>query len=581
MFVAKVPNRSFPPCYLLRESHRVNGKVTTTTLANLSHLELFQIEAIAAALKGQALVPLEGALTIDRSLPHGHVAAIVGTLGKLGIDRLIEAEDSKHLSLVLGMMALRMMAPSSKLSMTRMLRAQTETSSLRSVLALEHLNENDLYGAMDWLLPRQDRIEKKLAQRHLADGMLVLYDITSVYFEGTKCELARYGHNREGKEGTTQIVVGLVCSAEGCPVSVEVYEGNRSDSTRVAEQIERVKTKFGITKVVLVGDGGMITGKLIEKQAETDRAFCYVTALRSEAIRRLIKQGVVDRELFDRQEMAEVSSPDYPGQRLVVCMNPYLREERGRKREQLLDWAEKKLGKLKAAVERERRPLRGGQSIAMKVGAIFEHSPVKKHFDLSITESCLEWTRKKSSIEEERALDGLYIIRTNVDAAALPTDDAVRTYKRLSTVERAFRSMKLSDLEIRPVYHWNSDRVRAQVFLCMLAYYVEWHMRRALAPILFDEHDGDGKRAANPNPVATAQGSAAKKRKVASRVTDDGFPVHSFQTLLADLATLTLNTVKTPKAEAFTMMSVPTPLQAKAFELLGLGRTEISVSRSP
>ena len=581
MFIAKVPNRSSPPCYLLRESHRVGGTVTTTTLANLSHLELSQIEAIAAALKGQQLVPLEQALTINRSLPHGQVAAIVGTLRKLGVDRLIDTEASKQRSLVLGMLALRIMAPSSKLSMTRMLRQETESSSLRRVLGIGDLNENDLYRAMDWLVPRQDSIEKKLAQRHLEAGMLVLYDITSVYVEGTKCELARYGHNRDGKEGRTQIVVALVCTAEGCPVSVQVYEGNRSDSTTVAEQIEKVKTRLGIAKVVLVGDRGMITGKLIEEQAEADGGFSYVTALRSEAIRRLITQGLLDRELFDREDLAEVASPEYPGQRLVVCMNPYLRQERGRRREELLDAAEMKLGRLKAAVERERRPLRGEQAIAMKVGAIFERNPMKKHFDLSITESSLEWTRKKASIDEERALDGLYIIRTNVDAAALPPDEAVRTYKRLSTVERAFRCMKLSDLEIRPVYHWNSDRVRAHVFLCMLSYYVEWHMRRSLAPILFEEHDRDGKRAANPDPVAKAHGSAAKQRKVASRVTDDGFPLHSYQTLLADLATLTLNIVTTPTGGTFTMLSVPTPLQTKAFELLGLGHTDLGVGRSP
>jgi transposase len=581
MFIAKVPNRTSPPCYLLRENHRVDGKVKTTTLANLSHLGINQINAIAAALRNEDLAPVGSLFAINRSLPHGHVAAIIGTLRKTGIDRLIATEESPNRSLVLGMLALRILAPDSKLAMSRMLSAETAAASLGHVLGIGTISANDLYRAMDWLCPMQERIENELAHRHLADGSLVLYDITSVYFEGTKCELAKYGHNRDGKTGTTQIVVGLICTGEGCPISVEVFEGNTADPTTVAQQIEKVKVRFGIRNVILVGDRGMITGKLIEGQAKDGGTLSYVTALRSEAIKRLVNNGLIDRELFDQENVAEISSPDFPGERLVVCMNPYLRDERGRKRDELLESAKEKLVHIEAAVRREKRPLRGKDVIGMKVGALFDRNPMKKHFELGIGESAFSWAVKIGSVEEERRLDGLYVIRTNVDESQLGRDDAVRTYKRLSKVERAFRYMKLGDLEIRPVYHWRSDRVRAHVFLCMLAYHIEWHMRKALSSILFEEHDGDGKKAAQGDPVAPAQGSAAKKRKVARKRTDDDLPVHSFQSLLKDLATLTLNMVTTAMGGTFTMLSGPTKLQAKAFDLLELSAKELAVGRSP
>ena len=581
MFIAKVPNRTSPPCYLLRENHRVDGKVRTTTLANLSSLSQNQIAAISAALKNEDLAPVPSLFQIDRSLPHGHVAAIIGTLRKIGIDRLIAPDESPNRSLALGMITLRILAPDSKLAMSRMLSAETATSSLSQVLGIGTVGANDLYRAMDWLGPMQERIEKELATRHLADGALVLYDITSVYFEGTKCELAKYGHNRDGKTGTTQIVVGLICTGEGCPISVEVFEGNTADPTTVAGQIEKVKVRFGIRNVILVGDRGMITGKLIEAQAKDGGSLSYVTALRSPSIKQLVDRGLIDRELFDQENMAEISSPDYPGERLVVCMNPYLREERGRKRDELLESAKGKLAQLEASVKREKRPLHGKDAIGMKLGAIFARNPMKKHFGPEIGESTFSWIVKGDSVEEERKLDGLYVIRTNVDKSHLADSDAVRTYKRLAKVERAFRCMKLSDLGIRPVYHWRSDRVRAHVFLCMLSYYVEWHLRKALAPILFEEHDEAGKRALHGDPVAPAPGSKAKARKVARNRTDDDLPVHSFQSLLKDLATLTLNTVTTAKDATFTMLARPTRLQAKAFDLLGLGAKELSVGRIP
>jgi transposase len=586
MFVARVPNRNSPPCYLLRENHRVDGKVKTTTLANLSSLSQNQIDAISAALKNEDLAPVSSLFRIDRSLPHGHVAAIIGTLRKIGLDRLISPTESLNRSLVLGMIALRIMAPDSKLAMSRMLSAETATSSLSQVLGIGTVSANDLYRAMDWLGPMQNRIEKELATRHLVDGSLVLYDITSVYFEGTHCELAKYGHNRDGKTGTSrgyasQIVVGLICTGEGCPISVEVFEGNTADPSTVADQIEKVKARFGIHNVILVGDRGMITGKLIEAQAKDGGTLSYVTALRSQAIKQLVESGLIDRELFDQDNMAEISSPDFPGERLVVCMNPYLREERGRKRDELLESAKKKLTQLDAAVKREKRPLRGKDAIGMKVGGIFARNPMKKHFKLEIGESTFSWAVKNDSVEEERKLDGLYIIRTNVDKSRLADSDAVRTYKRLAKVERAFRCMKLSDLEIRPVFHWRSDRVRSHVFLCMLSYYVEWHLRKALAPILFEEHDEKGERALHGDPVAPAPGSTAKARKVARKRTDDDLPVHSFQSLLKDLATLTLNTVTTAKDATFTMLTRPTKLQARAFDLLDLGAKELSVGRTP
>lgn len=579
MFIAKIPNRDSPPCYLLRENRRVDGKVKTTTLANLSSLSQNQLAAISAALKNEDLAPISSIFQIDRSLPHGHVAAIIGTLRKIGLDRLIAPKDSLDRNLVLGMIALRILAPDSKLAMSRMLSTETATSSLSRVLGLDTVTANDLYRAMDWLGPMQERIEKELATRHLVDGSLVLYDITSVYFEGTKCELAKYGHNRDGKIGTMQIVVGLICTGEGCPISVEVFEGNTADPSTVADQIEKVKKRFGIRNVIIVGDRGMITGKLIDQQAKDGGSLSYVTALRSHAIKQLVESGLIDRELFDLQDMAEISSPDFPGERLVVCMNTYLRDERRQKRDDLLESAKKKLALLEAAVKREKRPLRGKDAIGMKIGAVFARNPMKKLFEIKIGESTFSWAVKTDALEEERKLDGLYVIRTNVDKAGLSDSDAVRTYKRLAKVERAFRCMKLSDLEIRPVYHWRSDRVRAHVFLCMLSYYVEWHLRKALAPIIFEEHDEKGKRAAHGNPIAPAPGSPAKARKVARKRTDDDLPVHSFQSLLKDLATLTLNTVTTAKDATFTMLSTPTIIQTKAFELLGLGAKDLNVGR--
>jgi len=579
MFIAKIPNRNSPPCYLLRENHRVDGKVKTTTLANLSHLDINQINAIAAALKNEDLAPVSSLFTIDRSLPHGHVAAVIGMLRKTGIDRLISPVESLDRSLVLGMLALRIIAPDSKLAMSRMLSMETATSSLGYVLGIDTITANDLYHAMDWLGPMQERIENELAYRHLADGSLVLYDITSVYFEGTHCELAKFGHNRDGKTGTTQIVVGLICTAEGCPISVEVFEGNTADPTTVAGQIEKVKARFGIRNVILVGDRGMITGKLIEEQTKNGGTLSYVTALRSEAIKKLVGSGLIDRELFDQENVAEISSPDFPGERLVVCMNQYLREERTRNRDDLIEAAKKKLGQIEASVLRKKRPLCGKDAIGMKVGAFFEKNKMKKHFELEIGETSFSWKVKTDSVDEERKLDGLYVIRTNVDESQLGRDDAVRTYKRLAKVERAFRCLKLTDLEIRPVYHYRSDRVRTHVFLCMLSYYIEWHMRKALAPILFEEHDEAGKTAAQGDPVAPAKGSAAKKRKVERKRTEDDLPIHSFQTLLKDLATLALNTVTTDKGGTFTMLTSPTKLQAKAFDLLGLGAKELTVGR--
>lgn len=567
MYVDTVPNRNSPPAILLRESVREGSKIHKHTLANLSDWPASQLDSLRRVLKGQTLVPPEEAFQIVRTLPHGHVAAVLGTLRRLGLHELLSRDASRPRDLVTAMIVARLLDPRSKLATARGLGSETQFSSLRESLHLAAADENDLYRAMDWLLPRQARIEDALAKRHLAEGTLVLYDITSTYFEGQHCPLAHLGHSRDHRPGHLQIVFGLLTNAEGCPVAVEVFPGNTGDPKTVAAQVTKLRQRFGLQHVVLVGDRGMITKARIGEDLRTRPGIEWITALRAPQIQALVADGSLQLSLFDEQDLGEITHPAYPGERLIVCRNPLLAEERCRKRKELLAATEKELERVKAAVERARRPLRGKAEIALAVGQARSRYKMGKHFQLRIGEESFHYQRKQDQIEREAALDGFYVIRTNVAAEVFSSQQAVRSYKGLSAVERAFRSLKSVDLKVRPIHHRQADRVRAHVFLCMLAYYVEWHLRRAWAPILFDDHDKAAGEARRKNVVAAAQRSPQAERKALTKRTADGLPVHSFQTLLADLHTLAKNKIQMGEV-VFEMITVPTPLQQRAFDLL-------------
>ena len=573
MYVALVPNRSSPPAYLLREGYREGGKVKSRTLANLSHWPLAKIERLRRVLRDEVLSDTAEGLTMLRSLPHGHVAAVLGIARKIGLDRLLAAGQApaRLAALVLAMILARVIDPASKLATARQLDAATATSSLGPLLELGTVSEQELYAALDWLLSQQSRIESRLARRHLSQGTLVLYDVSSTYFEGRTCPLARRGYSRDGKRDKLQIIFGLLCASDGCPVAVEVFAGNTGDPSTLAAQVAKLKQRFHLDHVVLVGDRGMITEARVEtvlKPAGLD----WITALRAPTIRTLLEQGAFQLSLFDERDLAEVTSPDFPDDRLVVCRNPWLAAERARKRLDLLAATEADLRKVAKAVARKTKPVRGADKIGLAAGAVLNRHKVAKHFILTITDDAFGFERNTEAIEAEGKLDGFYVIRTNLDKATLATSDVVRVYKSLSQAERAFRSIKTVDLEIRPIHHRLSDRVRAHVLLCMLAYYLEWHMRQALAPILFDDHQRAEAAAARSSIVAPAQRSKAARRKAATKRTTDGLPVHSFQSLLAELATFTRNTMAMAAAphDTFLLYPQPTPIQLRAFELLAV-----------
>jgi hypothetical protein len=556
--------------WLLRRTYRDNGKVKHRTLGNLSHLPPQTIEVIRRSLRGETLVAPEDIFDIVRSRPHGHVAAVLGTERRLALAGLIAAERSPERDRVEALIVARILGPASKLATARALHDQTLHSSLGEVLELGAVDEDDLYDAMDWLLPRQRRIEDALARRHLSQGTLALYDLTSTYFEGRKCPLAKFGHSRDGKKGKLQIVLGLLCNGEGCPVAVEVFEGNTADPKTVAAQVHKLRQRFGLERVVLVGDRGMITSARIREDLKTEPGIEWITALRAPAIRKLVDGGSLQLSLFDHKDLAEISDPAYPNERLVVCRNPLLAEERARKRQDLLAATERELAKIVAATARSRRPLRGRTAIALRVGKVLGRFKMKKHFRLDITDEGLRYERDLKRIEREAALDGIYVIRTSVAAAALSSQETVRWYKRLATVERAFRSLKTVDLHVRPIGHRKADRVRAHVLLCMLAYYVEWHMRKALAPILFDDDDKAAGEARRSSVVAPARRSRRAEEKAHTKRTADGQPVHSFQTLLRDLATIVKNRVRLQAnpATEFDRITIPTASQQRALDLL-------------
>ena len=570
MYVTRVPNRSSPPAVLLRESYREGGKVKTRTLANLSDWPDTKVEALRRVLKGEVAGLSKGEAQIERSAPHGHVAAVLGMARKLKLDKLLPGEPERLAKLALAMIVARSIEPAAKLATARQLSEATAAHSLGAVLELGDVDEDELYAALDLLGEAQPRIEAALAKRHLRDGCLVLYDLTSSYLEGRKCELARYGYSRDGKKDKLQIVFGLLCAADGCPVAVEVFEGNTGDPSTLAAQVTKLKERFGLSHVVLVGDRGMITQARIREDI-APAGLDWLTALRAPAIQELAADnGPLQLSLFDERDMAEITSPDYPGERLIVCRNKALAAERGRKREELLAATEKELAKVAASVTRSRNPLRGAGKIGLKAGAVLGKHKMAKHFELAIGDNSFAYSRNQASIQKEAALDGFYVLGTSVPAETLDAPAAVLAYKSLSQVERAFRSMKTVDLEVRPIHHRLAERVRAHVFLCMLAYYVTWHMHRALAPMLFEDHDKGSAAQSRPSPVAPAKVSPAAKAKAASRKTADGRPVHSFRTLLQDLATLTRNTVRFGDAPPVTMLAKPTAIQQEAFERLGL-----------
>jgi hypothetical protein len=572
MYVETVPNRASPPAILLRESWREDGKVHKRTLLNLTHWDPAHVEGLRAVLKGGTVIPPgQDAIRIERSLPHGHVAAVLGTARRIGLDTLLGPEGNRCRDLVLALLVSRILDPASKLATARRLSPDTASSSLGEMLGLGEVDEDELYAALDWLHERQPAIETALAKRHLQGGTLVLYDVSSSYLEGRCCPLAARGYSRDGKPGKLQITYGLLCAPDGCPAAIEVFEGNTGDPATLATQIDKLKQRFRLEHVVLVGDRGMITEARISEDLRP-AGLDWITALRAPAIQALVASGRLQMTLFDERNMASITSPDYPNERLIVCRNPDLAAERQRKRLELLDATARDLARIQAAVSRQRNPLRGSAEIALKVGAVLDQHKMAKHFALDIADASFHFTRKQDVIDAEAATDGLYVVRTSLETDRLDEATTVRSYKSLALVERAFRCLKSVDLQLRPVRHWLPERVRAHVFLCMLGYYLEWHLRQRLAPMLFHDTDRDAAEAQRNGPVAKAERSPAAIAKQTTGVTPDGLPVHSFSSLLADLATLARNTVTTAinPHRPFTLLTRPTPIQQKAFDLLGL-----------
>jgi hypothetical protein len=565
MYVESIPNRASPPAILLRHAWREGKKIRKRTLANLSTWPTAQIEALRKVLRGETLVSPSELFAIERSTPHGHVEAVLGTMRKLGLPALIASKPSRERDLVLAMVAERLVRPCSKLATTRL----WHTTTLAEELAVGDAEVDDLYAALDWLLARQARIETKLAARHLKDGALVLYDASTSYYEGRTCPLARFGNDRDGKK-LPVILYGLLTDEAGRPVAIEVYPGNTGDPTTVAEQIDKLRDRFGLAHVVLVGDRGMLTQAQIDKLKQHP-GLGWISSLRSPAIRSLVDKGYLQRSLFDETNLAEIRSPEFPGERLIACFNPLLLTERRRKRQELLAATEKDLERLSREVKRRTKTPLDKAAIGIKAGRILGRFKMAKHFRLTIADGAFSWARRQDTVERETALDGIYVIRTSQPQQELPAPDAVRKYKSLAVVERAFRCFKGVDLLVRPIHHRTEDHVRAHVFLCMLAYYVEWHMREALAPLLFHDEELKPDRARR-DPVAPARPSRSARAKKATRITEDGLPLHSFQTLLAALATRCRNTARlnSDASRTFPIMTEPTPLQVRAFKLLGL-----------
>jgi Transposase DDE domain len=576
MYIARIANRNSPPALLLRESYREGDKVKTRTLANFSHLPAEQIEMLRRVFAGETLVPKAAAkgapsFAIERSLGHGHVAAVLGAIRKLKLDEILPRRPDRLGKLIQAMIVARILEPAPKLATARQLSARTAAHSVGAVLELGDVDEDELYEALDLLAGHQNRLEEALARRHLKDGTLVLYDVSSSYLEGRHCELAQFGHSRDHRRDRMQIVYGLLCTPQGCPVAIEVFEGNTGDPKTLTAQIVKLKERFKLDRVIMVGDRGMITSARLKADIKP-AAFDWITALRAPAIQKLaVEGGPLQLSLFDERDMAEITAQDFPGERLIVCRNPDLQTERARKRNELLAATEKALLKIQAQTQRKNRPLTGTDKIALKVGAVINTKKMAKHFTTTITDTGFTFTRKTDAINDEQSLDGIYVLRTSMPKDLLAAEQVVLCYKSLSHVERAFRDLKSDDLELRPIHHRKARRVRGHVLLCMLAYHVMWHMKRDLAPMLFKDHDLARAALDRTSPVAKAAVSPSARAKAATKRTADGQSVHSFHTLLQDLATLTRNTIRfNDTSLPVITFTQPTPLHTRAFQLLGL-----------
>ncbi|MFN7214692.1 IS1634 family transposase [Microcystis sp.] len=572
MYIEKVPNRNSPPAVLLRESYREGDQVKKRTLANLSKLPDDIIDNLKLALKGATLSMNEGIpnhFEVIRSLPHGHVMAILETIKKLGLDKIISEKSSRIRNLVVAMIVARIINPKSKLATARGFNSETCSQSLGQLLDLEKADEDELYNALDWLLEKQEKIEKHLALKHLESGTLVLYDVTSTYLEGNGCELGKYGYNRDKKKGKTQIVFGLLCSAKGCPIAVEVFEGNTSDGATLSGQIEKVRKGWGIENVVWVSDRGILTNSKIKELVKPIEGLDYITGLSKTQIRKLAEVEVIQLGLFDQVNLVEFESEDYPDERLIACRNPFIAEKNKQQREALLEATEKELDLIVQATQREKRALKGQDKIALRVGKVLNQFKVNKYYNLEITEEGFSYQRKLELIAQETALDGVYVLRTSLESTLMDAATTVKAYKSLSQVEEAFRESKSIDLKVRPISHYKGDRVKAHIFLCMLAYYVEWHLKQSLAPLLFeDEEIDDGSL--NVIKASRSESAQSKERKKRNQ---ENLPVHSFRTLLEDLGTICLNTVECTIREGsyrFSKITRPTQLQQKALDLLGV-----------
>lgn len=579
MFIATIPNRNSPPAILLREGYRENGKVKLRTLANLTGLPPEKIEALKAALKGESV----GAEpTVESSLPHGHVLAITGMMDQLGLPKLLNGKRHPMRERALALVAGRVLEPTSKLSLAQALAKGAEHHSLGEVLGLGELGKaidpanpessqekravGELYAAMDWLLERQSKIEDALAKRHLASGCMVLYDLSSSYFEGNTCPLAKYGYSRDHRKDRPQVQYGLLCNEDGIPVAIEVVEGNTGDPKTIPAQVERLRERFGLERVVVVGDRGMVTDARIREDIVTV-GYDWISALVHKSILPLVEAKVITPSLFDERGLGEITHPDYPGERLIACYNPIRAEDQVRKREELLALTEKGLQKVADACRREKKPLRGVAEIGLKAGAALGKYKMAKFFSLRVHGAGLSWHRKAEMVAKDASMDGIYVIRTSVPQEALGTEQAVLAYKRLAKVERAFRTLKSVDLQVRPIYHRTEDRVKAHLFLCMLAYYVEWHLRQAWAPLLYTDEEGTWRE----TPVAPVQSSDSGKLKKKRAHNEEGLPLQGFGGLLKSLASLSLSRIRIGKGgPVYTRTSQPTPLQARAFDLIGV-----------
>jgi transposase len=567
MYIEIVPNRNSRPAILLREGWREGKKVCKRTLANLTDWPAQKVDALRRVLKEETLVSPEDAFSIERSLPHGHVELILEAVKRIGLDNVISAKRTRDRDLVLAMIIERLIHPCSKLATTRLWHSTT----LAEQLEVGDADEDELYAAMDWLLARQSRIEKKLAKRHLSEGCQVLYDVSSSYYEGHTCPLVRPGHSRDKKRGKPIVVYGVLTDAQGCPLAVEVYPGNTGDPTTVPDQVSTLKQRFELDRVILVGDRGMLTQTQID-ELKRHPGVGWISALRSEKVRKLFDQKYLQLSLFDQQNLAEIHSPDFPDERLIACFNPLLAEERKRKRRELLEATEQALEKISKEVKRRTKTPLSAAEIGTKVGKIINRFKMGKHFELSITDGHFSYVRRTDAIEREAEVDGLYVIRTSECKQALSAEDAVRSYKNLAQVERVFRTFKGLDIRIRPIHHRTEERVRAHIFICLLAYYVEWHLRRVLAPLLFDDEALTFDRKQR-DPVAPAEPSTAAKNKKVARTTEDGLPIHSFTTLLAEMGTRCRHRCRVksdPECPPLFQDTDPTPLQTRALELTRL-----------